>query len=100
MDYEVNYATLAQAGQRAAMIAADAKQPLSQMRLDGVGAAIPGGVSGAVASRVDSMWTENAEEIGTALDFYSKALTSNAKNYQQVETAAAEAATGFFGGVS
>ena len=93
MDYEVNYATLAQAGQRATMIAAEARDIIVQ-RVDA------GGVSGAVASRVDSMWTENAEEIGTALDFYSKALTSNAKNYQQVETAAAEAATGFFGGVS
>lgn len=100
MDYEVNYATLAQAGQRAAMIASDAARPLSQMRLDGVDAAIPGGVSGAVANRIDSMWVDNAKEIKGALDGYSKALTSNAQNYQQIEKAAADAARSFFGSVS
>lgn len=78
-------------------MAQDAARPLSQMRIDGVGAALPGGVSGSVADRLDRAWCEAAEEIGAGLSFYADAMGSTAANYRAAEAAAAKAASSFFG---
>lgn len=97
MDYEVDFGILERSGQRAGMVAQDARQPLAAMRIDGVGAAIPGGLSGAVADGVDRAWRAAASEIGSGLDGYASALTATAANYRQAEQQAAEATRAFFG---
>lgn len=97
MDYEVDFAILEAAASRAGSVAKAAARPLSQMRIDGVGQALPGGVSGGVADRLDRAWVEAAEDISKGLDFYAEAMTSTAANYRAAEAAATEAASAFFG---
>lgn len=100
MDYEVDFGTLEAAGRRAGDVAQAARAPLSRMRIDGVGAAIPGGVSGAVADRIDDAWTRAADELGEGLARYAEDMSTTAANYRAAEEAAAEATSSFFGGLS
>lgn len=97
MDYEVDYAVLQVASSRATAIAGAAAAGLAELRIDGVGAAIPGGVSGAVADKLDQSWVGNAAELAEAFDGYAEALTATSANYRDIEDAATDNVTGFFG---
>lgn len=96
MDYEVDYAVLQIASSRATTIADAAATGLADLRIDGIGAAIPGGVSGAVADRLDASWVGNAAELTTAFEGYAEALTATSANYRHIEDSATDNVTGFF----
>lgn len=99
MDYEVDYATLRATGQRATLIAGAAASSLNGLRLDGVGDAIPGGVSGGVADWLDASWVEAAAELNESLAGYATALESTATNYRLTEESSTNALSNFFGGI-
>lgn len=98
MDYEADYAVLEGAGRRAGNVAQDAGAALSGVRIDGVGAAVPGGTAGAVADRLDEAWRGNAAELNDALGSYATALATTASYYRSMEQSATDAVRGFFGG--
>lgn len=100
VDYEVDFAVLQRAGARAADVAQTASTGLSQMRIRGVGAAIPGGLSGGVADRLDAAWQSNGREISEAISSYAESLAASAENYRAAEQQATESLESFFGGLA
>lgn len=99
MDYAVDYAALARAGDKAAGLATDIAATLRDMRLDGIAAAVPGGLSAGAAEHVDGKWVSASGELVDALRRHAEALTSTADAYRLAEERAAAAADAFFGGL-
>ncbi|GAA4896113.1 hypothetical protein GCM10025789_12250 [Tessaracoccus lubricantis] len=97
MDYEVDFRALTRAGDKAAGLGADIAATLGGMRLDGVADAVPGGLSGAAANRVDAAWQASSAELVDALEGYAAALTATADSYRLAEERAVASAEAFFG---
>lgn len=99
MDYEVDYAQLDRAGQKADGLASDVAATLTGMRLDDVPAAVPGGMTAGAASHVDGQWVESTQQISEALTGYARRMAETAVAYRKIEDTAATAANDFFGAI-
>lgn len=97
MDYTVDYAVLARAGEKAQGLSGDMSATMRDMRLHDVPAAVPGSMSASAASHVDAKWVESSEELSALLDKYAESLARTATEYRRIEDAACEAAERFFG---
>ncbi len=97
MDYAVDYAALARVGDKANGLASDVAATLRGMRLDGVAAAVPGGLGAGAAEHVDGKWAAASTELVDALRRHADALTATADSYRSAEERAAAAADAFFG---
>lgn len=98
MSYEVDYAQLGVAGKRAVDVAESARIDFGQMRINGVGDAIPGGISGAVADALDRSWMATGQAISGNLNTYSTHMIQTAEHYEKAEDSNRFASEQFFGG--
>ncbi len=99
MDYEVEYSVLHRAGEKASGVATDIAGVLADMHMNDVAGAIPGGMSGGVATSVSNGWRDASDAAVKALEIYGENLTETAVAYRKVEEVNARAATTFFGGI-
>lgn len=100
MDYEVDHGLLARAGDKAASLAEDLTATLSDMHLDGVAAAVPGGLTASAAERVHRSWTSGSGEVSEACSRYADDVAACADAYRAVEEQAAEAVERWIAGWS